>query len=290
MGETSPMIELKLPAEARPADLVCAFHGWGDGGQAATTALQYLRDRADSQLVGALDPEEYYDFQVSRPLVRLVDGTTRELQWPANEFFFSRINGKELLIFIGIEPNLRWRSFCEEILAAAKSVSIRQLITLGAFLADVPHTRTAAAIGTSSDPEISERLGLIRSQYEGPTGITGVLQNAAAKADLVSVSFWTGTPHYLPGGPNPRSALALLEKLIEFLHISPDTSAMREAIATWEEQIGEIVSGNAELEAYVKRLEELYPERMTEMQIPTGEELSRQLDEFLRRATEEDQS
>jgi proteasome assembly chaperone (PAC2) family protein len=284
------VIEIKMPSGARPTDLICAFHGWNDGGQAATTALQYLRESGTSQKVGSIDPEEFYDFQVSRPLVRLVDGMTREIQWPENDFFHSRIGGRDFLIFIGMEPNLKWRSFCDEIIDTAQSVSIKQLITLGAFLADVPHTRNSAAIGTSSDPELSERLGFIRSQYEGPTGITGVLQSAAAQAGLVSVSFWTGTPHYLPGGPNPRSALALLEKASEFLSLSPDTTSLREAIATWESQVDEIVSGNPELAGYVKRLEELYPERMIDLQVPTGEELSRQLDEFLKRASEEDQS
>lgn len=284
------MIDIELPAGSRPATLLCAFQGWNDGGQAATTALEYLRDAATSSQVGSIDPEEYFDFHVARPMVHLVDGTTRSIRWPANDFFNSHIDGKDLLVLLGIEPNLKWRSFCDEIVSTAKRLAIPRLVTLGAFLAEVPHTRTSPVIGTASDPATAERLSLIRSQYEGPTGVVGVLQNAAAKAGLESVSFWTGTPHYLPAGPNPRSALALLDKASSFLEIHPDTSALQRTIDAWETEIGEVVSGNPELAEYVTRLEQMYPESegTIEMQIPTGDELTRQLEEFLRNASDGD--
>lgn len=284
------MIEIKLPPGARPGTLVCAFAGWNDGGQAATTALEHLRDAGDSRPVGSMDPEEFYDFQVTRPMVHLVEGITREIRWPENTFFLTRIGGKELMILLGIEPNLKWRTFCDEIVSTAKRLSIPRLVTLGAFLAELPHTRNSPVIGTASDPATADRLGLIRSQYEGPTGVVGVLQSAAAKAGLESVSFWTGVPHYLPAGPNPRSALALLEKASSFLEISVDASSLQGSVSGWETEIGEVVSGNTELSDYVTRLEQLYPESegAIEMQVPTGDELTRQLEEFLRNASDGD--
>lgn len=284
------MITLDLPSGAQPRTLVCALAGWSDGGQAATTALEYLRDAADFERVGSLDPEEYYDFQVTRPMVHLVDGTTREIRWPANDFFHAGFGGKEMLILLGIEPNLKWRAFCDEIVSTAKRLSIPRLVTLGAFLAELPHTRSSPVIGTASDPATADRLGLIRSQYEGPTGVVGVLQNTAAKAGLESISFWTGVPHYLPAGPNPRSALALLEKATDFLEISVDTASLQRQVEVWESEVGEVVSGNTDLSDYVTRLEQMYPqsEDAIEMQVPTGEELNRQLEEFLRNTREGD--
>jgi proteasome assembly chaperone (PAC2) family protein len=281
------VVELDLPGSTRPNSLICAFGGWNDGGQAATTALGFLRESYGARKVGSIDPEEYYDFQVARPMVHLVDGTTREIRWAENDFFSARVDQMDLLLFQGLEPNLKWRSFCQEIIGAAKAVGITQLITLGAFLADVPHTRIPSVVGSSSDSEIARRMGMVRSQYEGPTGIVGVLQSAAAGAGLVSVSFWTGTPHYLAGESSPRAAHVLVAKAAELLGISPDVSSLERAAIAWEARIGEAISSNEELSAYVSKLEELYPERSAEMQIPNSDDLDAELQEFLRRASED---
>lgn len=276
------MIELEIAGGAKPTTLICVFRGWSDSAQAASLAMEYLRDGSQSHKVGEIDPEEFYDFQVARPTVHLVDGMTRDIRWPQNQFLVAKIDGLDVLLFDGIEPNLRWRTFCSEIISSAQRVGIDRLITLGAFYVDVPHSRIPAVIGTSSDPDLSEELGLIRSQYEGPTGIVGVLQHAAGQAGMTSISFWTGAPHYLASVPNPRIALALLEKLSEFIGISPDTTSLQDAVGVWETQVAEIVSANEELSAYVARLEELYADVVTDMRIPSGEELSRQLEEFQR--------
>ena len=269
------------PKLTRPA-LVCAFAGWNDGGEAATTAATYLRDRWEASRFASLDPEEFFDFQVTRPTVTLVDGKSRKIDWPANDFFRAPLPQRDVIVFIGIEPNVRWRTFCTSIVEAAKELGVEVLVTMGAFLADVPHTRPAPSTASSGDPSLLERLGSVPSRYEGPTGITGVLHDVAGRSGLPSVSLWAAVPHYLPSGPNPRAALALVEKVGVALDVSVPTDTLDRAVESWERQVSSMIEENADLAAYVKRLEETADERDELIEMPSGEALAQELERFLR--------
>jgi hypothetical protein len=270
----------RRPELTRPA-MVCAFRGWNDGGEAATAAAAYLRDRWEAQRFAFLDPEEFFDFQVTRPTVRLVDGVTRRIDWPANDFFHASPGGRDVVLFLGIEPNVRWRTFIEAIVGLAGDLGVESLVTLGAFLADVPHTLATPLAGSAANPEEAASLGMSASRYEGPTGIVGVLHDAALRAGVHSLSLWAAVPHYLPGGPNPKAALALAEKAAGVVQAPIDTDTLARAGATWEQQVSESIAENPELSAYVQRLEELAGEReLTE--IPSGEALAAELERFLR--------
>jgi predicted ATP-grasp superfamily ATP-dependent carboligase len=270
----------RRPELTRPA-MVCAFRGWNDGGEAATAAAAYLRDRWEARRFASVDPEEFFDFQVTRPTVRLVDGVTRRIDWPANDFFHASPGGRDVVLFLGIEPNVRWRTFIEAIVGLAGDLGVESLVTLGAFLADVPHTLPTPLAGSAASPEEAASLGMSASRYEGPTGIVGVLHDAALRAGVHSLSLWAAVPHYLPGGPNPKAALALAEKAAAVVEAPIDTDTLARAGTTWEQQIGASIAENAELSAYVRRLEELAGEReLTE--IPSGETLAAELERFLR--------
>ncbi|HVM12563.1 MAG TPA: PAC2 family protein [Actinomycetota bacterium] len=260
--------------------LLCAFHGWNDGGDAATTAAAYLRDRWGARRFAGIDPEPFYDFQVTRPTVRLEGGVTRRIEWPENDFFHASLPEREMAVLLGIEPNVRWRSFSSTIVETAQALGARSLVTLGAFLADVPHSVPPPVAGTAADEETAARLGVVPSRYEGPTGIVGVLQDAAARAGLDSVSLWAAVPHYLPAGTNPKAALALVQKLSVYLGTTVETDTLARAAATWEAQVATMIEENAELQAYVQRLEEGVGG--TDFEVPSGEALAAELERFLR--------
>lgn len=275
-------LELTFRPEVRRPVLVCAFGGWNDGGEAATTALRYASERWSARRFGRIDPEEFFDFQVSRPTVRLEDGRTRRLEWPACEFSHARVGGRDLLVFLGVEPNVRWRTFCEQILSVCRDLRVELLVTLGAFLADVPHTRPAPVSAASSDPEWAGRLGVEPSRYEGPTGIVGVLNEMASRSGIAAVSLWAAAPHYLPSGTNPRVAIGLLSKLCELLGVEVDRSDLQAAVAVWEHEVREAVEEDENLVAYVGRLEELAEGRPDPGEIPSGDQLAAELERFLR--------
>lgn len=275
-------VEFEHHPDFSSASLVCAFRGWNDGGEAASTAAAYLRDRWSARRFARLDPEEFYDFQVSRPVVRLEGGVTRRIEWPANDFFHAALPQRDVIVLIGIEPNVRWRTYVGSLLETAKGLSVDNFITLGAFLADVPHTVPSPIAGTAPDPELAARLGIAASRYEGPTGIVGVLQDAAARAGMGSVSFWAAVPHYLPSGPNPKAALALVEKLSAFLEVPVETDTLSRAAAKWEEQVSTMIEQNDDLRAYVQRLEEGAGGGEGLGEIPSGDALAAELERFLR--------
>jgi proteasome assembly chaperone (PAC2) family protein len=263
--------------------VVCAFGGWNDGGEAATTATRYLRDQWNARRFASIDPEEFFDFQVNRPTVRLEDGQNRWLEWPACEFFHARVGGRDVVLFIGVEPNNRWRSFVEAVLSVARDVDARLLVTLGAFLADVPHTRAAPVTAASTDARWIGRLRIEPSRYEGPTGIVGVLHESARSIGLPTVSLWGAAPHYLPTGTNPKVALSLLRKLEQVLEVPIDTDDVETAVAIWEKQVREAVEEDENLVAYVARLEEAAAEAGLG-RIPSGDQLAEELERFLRDA------
>jgi predicted ATP-grasp superfamily ATP-dependent carboligase len=280
-----PHVRFDQQPELRAPLLIAAFRGWNDGGEAATTAAAYLRDRWGGKRIGDMDPEDFFDFQVTRPTVRLVDGVTRLIEWPASTFWHASLPQRDVVILLGIEPNVRWRTFTGAIVDAARRLGVDTAVTLGAFLADVPHTLPAPVTGSAGDAARAEALGLSTSRYEGPTGIVGVLHDAFAKAGMPTASLWAAVPHYLPGGPNPKAALALVEKVSAFSESAIDTEPLVRAGATWESQISATIEENAELSAYVKQLETAAAERQ-ELEIPTGEALAAELERFLREQRE----
>jgi proteasome assembly chaperone (PAC2) family protein len=262
--------------------MVCAFAGWNDGGEAATTAARYVRDRWDARRFASIDPEEFFDFQVNRPTVRLEDGLSRRLEWPASEFFHARVAGRDIVLFIGTEPNNRWRTFVRTLVSVPRELDASLVVTLGAFLADVPHTRPAPVSAASSDARWIGRLGIEASQYEGPTGIVGVLHEEARSAGLQTVSLWGAAPHYLPSGTNPKVALSLLRRLSQLLEVPIDTDDIETAVAIWDKQVRDAVGEDENLVEYVARLEEASPPERELGQIPSGDQIAREVEQFLR--------
>lgn len=274
------------PPALRSPVLVAAFAGWNDAASAATTALEAVAASLDSEPVAQLDPEEFYDFQVSRPTVRMSEGETREIDWPQNSIFAARGTSAErdLVLVSGIEPNTRWRTFAAAIADVAERLEVEMVVTLGALLADVPHTRPVPITGLASDPELIDRLSLSRSSYEGPTGIVGVLHDACRRRGLTSASLWAAVPHYVAAVPNPKAALALLRRLEGFTRIAIDASELEEEMDRFETQVDRAVASNPEIEELVRRLESELDEEdeLDADDVPSGDVIARDFQRFLR--------
>jgi proteasome assembly chaperone (PAC2) family protein len=269
------------PELERPV-LVTAFKGWNDAGESATEAAEFLKNAWGAQPFARLDPEDFFDFQVTRPVVKLVDGVSRVIEWPSCEFSFGRAGGRDVVLFVGIEPNVRWRTFATSIVDVGRGLGAEQLITLGAFLADVAHTRPVPVVGSAPTPEDSERLGLQTSRYEGPTGIVGVLHDISNRSQLPSVSFWAAAPHYLPAGVNPKATLALVQRVSSFLGIDVDVTELLPSVQAWEQRVSELVAENDALTEYVQRLEEAANDEIQIGNLPSGEALAAEVERFLR--------
>ncbi len=270
------------PELSRPL-MICAFSGWNDGGEAATTAARTLRSQWGARRFAEIDPEEFYDFQVHRPTVRL-EGDSRRIDWPANRFFSARINERDAVLFLGVEPNVRWRTYGDSILQVCSELDVSLLVTLGAFLADVPHTRPAPVNAASEDPHWLEKPGVVLARYEGPTGIVGVLNSAAAKTGLPALSLWAAAPHYLPQSRNPKVALALLEALRDLTGLEVDTGEIELAARVFEREVSEAIEEDGNLAGYVQRLEEA-AEAMGEeglLEAASGDDIAAELERFLR--------
>jgi predicted ATP-grasp superfamily ATP-dependent carboligase len=280
------MEELRIserPALTRPV-LVASFRGWNDGGQGATLATGYLAKLWHAARFAEIDPEGFFDFQATRPHVSLVDGVTRQVDWPDNALYHARITGgdRDAVLLMGIEPNLRWRTFTELVIGLARDLGVELVVTLGALLADVPHTRPAPVTGSASDPDLVERLSLQPSRYEGPTGIVGVLHDACRKAELPSASLWAAVPHYVSLAPSPRAALALCRRLGELIAEPIDVAELEEAADRYSEQVSEAVAADAETAAYVEELEQRADELGAEADLPSGDSLAAELTRYLR--------
>jgi predicted ATP-grasp superfamily ATP-dependent carboligase len=275
-----------LPSLRRPI-LITGFRGWNDGGQGATLAAGYLAKSWDAARFAEIDPEGFFDFQATRPMVTLVDGETRELDWPDNAFFHGPVPGtdRDGVLLIGTEPNLRWRTFSGMVVDLAQQLGVELVVTLGSLLADVPHTRPSPVTGAATDPKLMEEMGLEPSRYEGPTGIVGVLHDAARRDELPSVSLWAAVPHYVSLAPSPRSALALCQRLGELIGAPVDTAELEEAVDAYNEQVSEAVAADAETQAYVEELEQRSD--VLEQHIPSGDSLAAELTRFLRERDEE---
>ncbi len=284
-----PVTYLEEDTLTRPA-VVCAFRGWNDGGEAATIALQYLGERWAARPYASIDPEEFYDFQVNRPMVRLEEGVSRFIEWPKAEFRSASVGGRDVLLFSAPEPNNRWRGFTEAVIGVARRAGSEILVTMGGFLTDVPHTRPVQVVGSAQDPETATRLGLSRSQYEGPTGITGVVHDVAIRAGLPSVSLWAAVPHYLPAAPNPKAARALVERTTAVLELPVDLGPIGEHVTDWERSVGRLVEDSEELAEYVRRLEAATDQGMgiagqrpmADEAMPSGDVIAAELERFLR--------
>jgi proteasome assembly chaperone (PAC2) family protein len=236
--------------------LLAAFDGWNDAGEAATTALDAIGDALAAETFATIDPEEFYDFQATRPTVRLVDGF-RRVEWPAIELRAARLPAAEhdLIVVRGHEPNLRWRAFASEIIQVASSLGVEMLVTVGALLADVPHTRPVQVVSSAGDRDLAERLGLNVSRYEGPTGILGVLGDLASGEGIPTVGLWAALPHYLNLAPNPWGAMALIEELRRLLPMAVDTAPLADQTEAFDAAVADLVEENPELAGYIERLE-----------------------------------
>ena len=264
--------------------LISAFRGWNDGGQGASLAGGYLAKTWEAERFAEIEPEGFFDFQATRPHVSLVEGRTRRIDWPENAFYHAPIPGldRDAVLLLGVEPNLRWRTFSTMIVDLARELGMEMMITLGSLLADVPHTRPSPVTGGATDPELIERLGLQRSRYEGPTGIVGVLHDACNVAHIPSVSLWAAVPHYVSLAPSPRAALALCQRLGDILGTTIDTGELDEASERYSEQVSEAVASDEETAAYVAELEERAEILDDEEEIPSGESLAAELTRFPR--------
>lgn len=272
------------PKLHRPV-LVAAFEGWNDAGDAASGAVRYLRDRWGARPFAALDPEEFYDFSTTRPEVRLSEGITREIVWPVNEFSAATLpNGSgDVAVLLGTEPQLRWRTFSDQIVDVARALGVELVVTLGALLADVAHTRPVKITGTAADDELVARLDLTRSTYEGPTGIVGVLHDACGRAKLPSASLWAAVPHYVAATPSPKASLALIERAARLLSTSVMTADLQTRALDYERQVSEIVASDEDVAAYVQRLESSADQDdMANMELPSAESLAAEVERFLR--------
>jgi predicted ATP-grasp superfamily ATP-dependent carboligase len=270
------------PELERPV-MIAAFRGWNDGGQGASLAGAYLARAWAAQAFASIDPENFYDFQATRPMVSLVDGYTRQIDWPENTFLHAPLpgGGRDAVILLGVEPNLRWRTFAGLVTGLAQELDIQLVITLGSLLADVPHTRPAPVTGSATDPELVDQLGLQASRYEGPTGMVGVLHDACSRAGLKSASLWAAVPHYVSLTPSPRAAKALVDRLADLLDADVDTKELDQAAESYAQQVSEAVATDEETQAYVQDLERRVDE-LDPADLPSGDALAAELTRFLR--------
>jgi proteasome assembly chaperone (PAC2) family protein len=262
--------------------LITAFKGWNDAGESATEAVSFLKESWGAQPFARLDPEDFFDFQVTRPMVKLEDGASRVIEWPSCEFSFGRAGNRDVVVFLGIEPNVRWRTFATSIVDVGRTLGAERLVTLGAFLADVAHTRPVPVVGSAQTEEDAERLGLQSSRYEGPTGIVGVLHDISNRSQLPSVSFWAAAPHYLPAGVNPKATLALVQRVSTFLGTEVDVTELLPSVEAWERRVSELVAENDTLTEYVQRLEEAANDQVQMGNMPSGDTLAAEVERFLR--------
>jgi len=284
----SELIVSSRPELRRPV-LVAAFRGWNDGGQGATLGGGYLARQWGAESFAEIDPENFYDFQAVRPQVSLEEGLTRKLEWPENTFLHAPIPGldQDAVILLGVEPNLRWKTYSGLVLELAQDLGIELVVTLGSLLADVPHTRPAPVSAAASDPSLVEELGVEPSRYEGPTGILGVLLDACRQAGIPSVSLWAAVPHYVSLAPIPRAALALCRRLGELVGTDIDLDELEQAGEEYAEQVTEAVASDAETATYVEELECRVDMMEAAEELPSGESLAAELTRFLREREED---
>ncbi|MGR7027272.1 PAC2 family protein [Geodermatophilus sp. URMC 62] len=271
-----------LPQLNQPV-VVVAFEGWNDAGDAATGALEHLELIWDATPLAALDPEDYYDFQVNRPTVSLVGGVSRRVEWPTTRVSVARPpdSDRDVVLIRGIEPNMRWRGFCEELVELCHELDVQTVVALGALLADTPHTRPTPVTGSAYDDESARAYGLETSTYEGPTGILGVFQDACVQAGLPAVSFWAAVPHYVSQPPSPRATVALLQRVEEVLEVAVPLGALPQQADEWVKTVDEMAQEDAEVVEYVRSLEERATQ--SDLSEANGDQIAREFERYLRR-------
>jgi proteasome assembly chaperone (PAC2) family protein len=274
-----------LPRLRSPV-MVCSFRGWNDAAAAASTALAAVAASLDSERIASIDPEDYFDFQSTRPTISLHEGSTRRIDWPENNLIAARVPGgdRDLVLLDGTEPNLRWRTFSETIATAADALGVELVISLGALIAEVSHTLPVPITGLASDEDLVVELELERSNYEGPTGIVGVIHEHCRQVGIDSASLWAAVPHYVAAVPNPKAALALLRRLEGLTGIAVDASELEEETVDYEEQIGRAVAANPEIEDLVARIEAEQVDLLDEQagDLPSADTIASEFQRFLR--------
>ncbi|MEU1279797.1 PAC2 family protein [Streptomyces sp. NPDC005805] len=277
------MIELEGVPELIDPVMVAAFEGWNDAGDAASTAVAHLDREWKGEVFAALDAEDYYDFQVNRPTVYL-DGAVRKIVWPTTRLSVVRIGGdkpRDLVLVRGIEPSMRWRSFCNEILGFAHELGVEMVVILGALLGDTPHTRPVPVSGITSDPELARTMDLEETRYEGPTGIVGILQEACTHAGVPAVSLWAAVPHYVSQPPNPKATLALLNRLEDLIDLRIPLGELPEDARAWQLGVDQLAAEDSEVAEYVQTLEEARD--TADLPEASGEAIAREFERYLRR-------
>jgi predicted ATP-grasp superfamily ATP-dependent carboligase len=286
-GLVQPLRWERRPDGLRAPALVCAFKGWNDAGESATSALTFLAGSLGAEPFAVIDPEDFVDFQSTRPVVRLVDGVSRKIEWPDFEIHAARVPRapRDLILLSGPEPAMRWRGFSKVVVDLAEALGVQLVVLLGALLADVPHSRPVAVTAHASDPGLIERLSLSAPTYEGPTGIIGVLHQACQDAGLPAASLWAAVPHYVAVAPNPKGALALLRRLESLVGVTVDAMELEDAAGDYERQVSRAVELDPDVQAFVERLERAADEesgRPDPGTLPSGDVLAREFQRFLR--------
>ncbi|MFZ2016530.1 MAG: PAC2 family protein [Nocardioides sp.] len=281
------MIEIEEIDDLVEPVVIAAFEGWNDAADAASAVIDHLIRVWDARIIGAIDPEEFYDFQVNRPSVGTDELGHRRITWPSTQIAVASPPDldRDVILVRGIEPNMRWRQFCAEILAACDDLGGELVITLGALLADTPHTRPIPVSGTATEPDLVDRLKLEQSTYEGPTGIVGVFQDACVRLDVPAVSYWAAVPHYVSAPPCPKATLALLGQIEELLEVSIPLGDLPELARAWERGVDELAEDDEDVADYVRALEETRD--TTDLPEATGEAIAREFERYLKRRTEE---
>jgi proteasome assembly chaperone (PAC2) family protein len=288
-----PLLWERRPDGHRAPAIVCAFKGWNDAGDAASTAVQFVGTSLGAARFASIDPEDFYDFQSTRPQVRVDEQGVREITWPAVEIFEARVPRapRDLVLIVGHEPSMRWRSFSQLVIDLAEVLGAQLIVSLGALLADVAHTRPIAVTGIASDRSLVDRLDVLSSSYEGPTGIVGVLQSACGRAGLPAASLWAAVPHYIASAPNPKAALALVRKLEGLVGVSVDASELESATVDYERQVNLAVQSDPDVQAFVERLERAADDEQDPLDprdLPSGDRLASDFMRFLRQRSSGD--
>jgi proteasome assembly chaperone (PAC2) family protein len=281
-----PAIELDSVGTLTSPALIAAFEGWNDAGEAASSAVSQLSSGWDAKVIGEIDPEDYYDFQVTRPVIEVADGKSTELVWPTTRLTLARPPdvGRDLILVHGIEPNMRWQGFTAELVTAFTELNVELVILLGALLADSPHTRPLQVTAATSGPEIAAQLHVESVDYKGPTGIVGVLQHACTAAGLASVSLWAAVPHYVAQPPSPKATLALLRSVEDILDISVPLQDLPAEARAWERGVDELAEQDTDVAEYVRTLEEA--KDATDLPEASGDAIAREFERYLRRRGE----
>ncbi len=283
-----PLIWESRPDGLRAPALICAFSGWNDAGDAASAALTFIGESLGAERFARIDPEDFYDFQSTRPHIGFSEDRVREITWPGIEIFAARVPRapRDLILVQGPEPSMRWQSFCRHIVDLAEALGTQLVVTMGALLADVPHTQPVAITGLASDDGLIAKLGsLTETTYEGPTGIVGVLHTAATEAGLPSASLWASVPHYVAAAPNPKAALALVRKIEALVAVNVDATALENATSEYERQVGLAVQSDPDVQAFVERLEQAAAQDTSSLgpgDLPSGDALASEFQRYLR--------